>query len=387
MKIALCLEYPLALRGGVSVLVETLLEELVRRGHQVVLVSPDAAETLRGSDVEKWITGHFQWNPDKIAMASSKKLARQLADASVDLAHFHFGGNFGFGNRFPFRCPIYYLDQLGVPCVSTTHMVIGLLEGYCGPQKPAWFKALMLPLAWCGKMQQLRHTRREIAVSKTDLKKLRSWYRPLQDRFTQIYHSRLRTQTAGLQSAGREPVILNVGHLAWRKGQRVLAEAFAQIAARHPAWTLQLVGKDIDGITIKQILQRAKDCGLEGRIQLLGERTDAADLMCRAAIYVQPSFWEGLPLALQEAMFHACAPVGSRIGAHEELIRENESGLLFDAGNVAQLAQALEQLIRNPAQRENFGRAAAASILERGMTVECMTARHLELYEAIHQRV
>ena len=82
-------------------------------------------------------------------------------------------------------------------------------------------------------------------------------------------------------------------------------------------------------------------------------------------------------------MFRACAPVGSRIGAHAELIRENQTGLLFDAGSVAQLAQALDQLIRDPARRETFGRAAAASIVERGMTVESMTASHLELYEAI----
>ena len=383
MKLALCLEYPVALRGGVSVLVETLLAEFVRRGHQVVLVSPDSGETLRGSEAGQRIAGHFQWDPDKIAVASSKKLARQLAGAQVDLAHFHFGGNFGFGNRFPFRCPIYFLNQLGVPCVATTHMVVGLLDGYCGPQKPAWFKALMLPLAWCGKMQQLRHTRREIAVSLHDLKKLRRWYRPLQPRFTQIYHSRLRGEPPGLAKTKREPVILNVGHLAWRKGQLVLAQAFAQIAPRHPEWILQFAGGDLDGETQKQILQLAREHRLAGRIQLLGERNDADELMRRAAIYVQPSFWEGLPLALQEAMFRACAPVGSRIGAHAELIRENQTGLLFDAGSVAQLAQALDQLIRDPARRETFGRAAAASIVERGMTVESMTASHLELYEAI----
>jgi len=47
MKIALCLQYPLGLRGGVSVLVETLLREFAARGHQIVLVSSDREDNLR----------------------------------------------------------------------------------------------------------------------------------------------------------------------------------------------------------------------------------------------------------------------------------------------------------------------------------------------------
>jgi glycosyltransferase involved in cell wall biosynthesis len=383
MRIALCLEFPMALRGGVSVLVETLLEEFVRRGHEVILVSPDSAETLRESSSGKLAAQHICWNPEKISITASKKLARQLAGARVDLAHFHLGSNYGWGNRFPFRCPIYFLDRLGVPCISTSHLVISLFEGYCGPQKPFWFKALMLPLAWCGKMQQLRHVRHEIAVSKHDLKKLRRWHWPLKKQLTQIYHSRLREEEPSSKSTKREPVILNVGHLAQRKGQFVLAKAFAQIAGRHPEWTLQLAGKDTDETEVKQICQLAKDQRLDGRIHLLGERTDALDLMRRAAIYVQPSFWEGLGLALQEAMFCGCACIGSCVGGIPELIKKNKTGLLFQPGDVAQLSHALEQLIRNTEQRENFGRAATGSISEMGMTVEGMMRRHLNLYEAV----
>jgi glycosyltransferase involved in cell wall biosynthesis len=386
MRIALCLEYPIALRGGVSVLVEALLEGFVRQGHQVILVSDDTPETLQASPAGKLVAGHFPWSWRKSSAATARKLAGHLVGARVDLAHFHSGGNYGWGNRFPFRSPIYFLDRLGIPCVSTVHLVVGILDGYCGPEKPAWFKALMLPLAWWGKMQQLRHVRREIAVSRHDLKKLQNWYRPLQNRFLQIYHSRLREEPALRENIQREPVILNVGHLAWRKGQLVLAEAFAQIAARHPEWKLQFAGEDLDGSTGKQIRQLARDHGLEGRIQLLGERNDTYELMRCAAIYVQPSFWEALGLALQEAMFCGCACIGSRAGGIPELIDAGRTGLLFEPGNAGQLAQALEQLIQDTGRREQFAAAAAASIRERSMTVEGMTRRHLELYEGIARK-
>ena len=219
--------------------------------------------------------------------------------------------------------------------------MVNIFAGYCGPQKPAWFKLLLLPLAWIGKMQQLWHTRREIAVSQHDFRKLRRWYWPLRNRFTQIYHSRLSGKPPD-PIGDRKPIILNVGHIAWRKGQMVLAEAFARIAQRKPEWVLQLAGSYAEESSVSDIRQLIERHHLQDRILLLGERTDAFELMQAAAIYVQPSFWEALGLALQDAMFSGCACIGSRAGGIPELIRHEKNGLLFDPGNIDQLTNALE---------------------------------------------
>jgi len=380
MKIALCLEYPLGLRGGVSVLVETLAEQLAQRGHKIILVSPDAPEILQRTGADKLIDGHIYWNPSKPSRANSRKLAEQLAASGIDVAHFHAGGNYGWGNRLPYRCPIYYLRPLGVPCFFTVHLVVDILAGYCGPQKPIWFKLLLLPLAWAGKMHQLSHTQCEIAVSQHDFKKLRRWYWPLRNRFIQVYHSRLSGKP--LEPAGsRKPIILNVGHLAWRKGQMVLADAFARIAKRKPEWVLQLAGSCAEQSMTDDLQRVTEQHDLQDRILLLGERADAFELMQQAAIYVQPSFWEALGLALQEAMFAGCACIGSRAGGIPELIEENKSGLLFEPGNAEQLAGALERLMTDSQRREQLGRAAHESISARGMTISQMVERHLELYE------
>ena len=359
-------------------LVETLAAQLAQRGHKIVLVSPDTAETLQGK-VELF-SQHIYWNQPKPSAGDARKLAGQLAAAGIDVAHFHAGGYYGWGNRLPFRCPLSYLARLGVPCIFTSHLVVDVFNGYCGPQKPLWFKLLMLPLAWSGKMHQLWHAKYEIAVSQHDFNKLRRWFWPLRSRFLQIYHSRLSGKPH--ETAGpRKPVILNVGHLAWRKGQMVLAEAFARIAHRKPGWILELAGSCAEQSMIDDLRRLTEQHHLEGRIALLGERTDALELMRTAAIYVQPSFWEALGLALQEAMFTGCACIGSRVGGIPELIEDEKTGLLFDAGNIDQLANALERLIDAQPRRVAFGRAAEASIYERGMTVEKMTERHVELYE------
>ena len=301
----------------------------------------------------------------------------------MHLAHFHLGGNFGWGNRFPGYCPIPYANRLGIATCSTVHLVVHLLEGYCGPRKPLWFKLALLPIAWMGKMHVLSQVRREIAVSRHDAGKLRRWYWPLRGKIAQIYHSRLPHQAAPEPEPLREPVVLNVGHIAWRKGQLVLAEAFAQLAARHPQWKLLLAGDPTEARTVEKIRGVAKASGLENRILLLGERRDAFELMRRAGIYVQPSCEEALGLALQEAMFGGCPGIGTRVGGIPELIEHGQTGLLVEPGQPAQLALALETLMSNTQLREIYGRRGAASIVQKGMTAGQMVANHVQLYESI----
>lgn len=382
MKIAQCLEQPLGLRGGVSIVVETLAMELAQRGHKIILVSPDTPEGLRELKADQFIEQHVFWNGDDHSISGARKLAGQLAASGTDVAHFH-GGTYGWGNRLPFHSPMYFLRRMGIPCFSTVHLAVSIFDGYCGPQKPAWLKLALLPLAWSGKLHQLRHTTCEVAVSQHDFQKLRRWYWPLRRRFIQIYHSRLSGAPRSPKE-NRAPIILNVGHIAWRKGQAVLAEAFVRFAPRKPEWVLKLAGPYTHE-SAREILRLIERCQLPGRIQLLGERSDAIELMRSAAIYVQPSFWEGLPLALQEAMFAGCSCIGARVGGISELIQHGQNGMLFEPGNVDQLAQSLERLVDDPAHREELGRTASVSIRERGMTVEKMLARHLELYDAIRR--
>jgi glycosyltransferase involved in cell wall biosynthesis len=382
IKIALCLEYPLALRGGVSVLVETLLTGFHSQ-YDLVLVSPDRSEDLKNHPAGALLSGHVPWNPREVSPTTSQALAQELGRRGIRLAHFHLGGNYGWGNRFPGHCPIPYLDKLGVPVFSTVHLVVSPLDGYCGPQKPLWFKLALLPLAWAGKMNSLAHVRREIAVSRHDESKLKRWYWPLRGKYLQIYHSRLPGMLPQPANEPRELTVLNVGHVAWRKGQILLAEAFAQIAARHPEWKLILAGGVAEPAAEDQIRAIAKKNNLEQRIILAGERSDAQEMMKRAGIYVQPSYYEALGLALQEAMFNGCPGVGTRAGGIPELIENEQTGLLVDVGSAGQMARALDNLMANPALREQYGKRGAASIISKGMTADHMIAKHIELYESV----
>lgn len=372
--VALCLEYPLKLHGGVSVLVSELLDGLERH-FDLVLVSPDEPESVAGLAILR----HIRWNPRESSRAASRGLADELKTTGVDLAHFHFGGNYGWGSRSPGTCPIPYVARAGIAVCSTVHLVVSLLDGYCGPQKPLWFKLALLPVAWAGKASVLHAVRAEVAVSQHDLRKLQHWYFPFRSRFRQIYHSRIHP-TPPAPPLERRKIILNAGHIARRKGQPVLAEAFTRIAPHHPEWELWLVGDALEQSAEQTIRDMARGHGLEDRIRLPGSRDDVFKLMREAAIYVQPSFWEALGLALQEAMFCGCACVGSRAGGIPELIEHEKTGLLFEPGNSAELGHRLEQLIGARDLRDQLAAAARDSILSRGMTAGQMIESHLQLY-------
>jgi len=300
----------------------------------------------------------------------------------VSLAHFHLGGNYGWGSRIPGQSPFPFLTEQGIVGVSTIHVALSILEGYCDPRKSVWLKLALLPMAWLGKLDVLRNVRAEIVVSRQACARVQRWYWPMRGRFRCIYHSRLPSVPLPVDGP-REPLVLSVGHIAFRKGQHTLVAAFAKIAADHPEWKLALVGPAVESACVAQIKEMIAAHRLGERILLLGSRDDAVEFMRRAAIVVQPSLFEGLPLALQEAMFYGCACVATRVTGNDELIRDEETGVLVPASDTEALAGAIEGLIKSPARREVLGRSASASILQREMTAQKMVERHRDLYESI----
>ena len=383
MRIALCLEYPIDQHGGTEILVSELISGLSQR-HQIILVSPDTEATFRQSPISRLITEHIAFKLDWSSAAAGRELAKEIAKLNPDLAHFHFGGNYGWNNRVFWKCPIFHLSRLGVPCLSTNHGAFSILQGYCWEQRPLAIKLALFPTAWLSKQIVLAHLRREVAVSQHDWHALRAWYPPLRGKFCWIYHSRLHG-TPPPANPDREKIILCAGTIGTRKGQTVLTDAFALVAKKRPEWRLILIGREGDQSMVAQIRQTIAREKLEQQVQLLGSRSDEElrNWMQRAAIFAMPSSYEGLGLSLQEAQFYGCASVGTRCGGVEDLIQDGDNGLLVDVNNTAQLANALDQVMADSALRERFSRRGPQSIAEKEMTAEKMVAAYEDLYPTL----
>ena len=211
----------------------------------------------------------------------------------------------------------------------------------------------------------------------------------MRSKFGQIYHSQLHRsqikEAAPEPAAKRAKVIICVGTIGFRKGQTILAEAFSRIAPEFPEWKLALIGRHGEEelvAVIKSIISRSN---LAERILLLDKcsHDEVNHWMRTAAIFAMPSFFEGLGLSLQEALFHGCACIGSAAGGITDLLQNDANGILVERGNVAQLAEGLRKLMGSEALRERFGQAGRQSIIRKEMFVENMVEKYDRLYEKI----
>lgn len=141
--------------------------------------------------------------------------------------------------------------------------------------------------------------------------------------------------------------LIAVGRLSPEKGQTGLLDALAMVRARGIAATLMLVG---DGPEEASLREHARRIGMEAHVNFVGRLDERATLSAIAAadILVLPSFMEGLPVVLMEAMALRVPVVATRVAGIPELVRQGESGLLFDPADWQGLADALAILAANP---------------------------------------
>jgi glycosyltransferase involved in cell wall biosynthesis len=103
---------------------------------------------------------------------------------------------------------------------------------------------------------------------------------------------------------------------------------------------------------------QAASKGLGDRIVFLGHRDDIPDLLAAADIVTLPSFYEGLPYAISEAMAASLPVIATRVGGIPEMIEDPGSGLLIDRGDAPALAACLMRLAGEPGLRRAMGERA-----------------------------
>ena len=156
--------------------------------------------------------------------------------------------------------------------------------------------------------------------------------------------------------------VLAVGRLSPEKGLPVLMDAVTDVVARglHP--NVRIVG---EGPLRAALEAQIRAEGLAGQVTLMGPLgQDVLPEQYRwADVYVLPSFMEGLPVVLMEALATECPVIATPVGAVEELVVPEESGLMVRPGRPESLADALMAMHQDPQRRRNMGKAGRQAIL------------------------
>jgi colanic acid/amylovoran biosynthesis glycosyltransferase len=188
-------------------------------------------------------------------------------------------------------------------------------------------------------------------------------------------------QDPGQVSAQPAPRLVNVGRLCAQKGQLLLVEAAALLKRDGVAFELVLAG---DGEMREPIEAAIARHGLGNSVRITGW-VDSATVrreMTEARALVLPSFAEGLPVVIMEAMAVGRPVITTRIAGIPELVREGVDGWLVPPGDIVQLKQAmLECLQASPERLLDMGRAANARVRERH-DVDVEAAKLKALFQA-----
>ena len=350
--------------GGAEMMVFRLAEELRRRGHTVLPVGP--------AHGVGWLGDHFRrvgFSPEVFRLRNPidpgcvRGLMNLFRQHDIDAVHSH-----------EFTMAVYGAAAArlaNLPHVITMH----------GGFKVT--KALRRRIALRWAMRQSDHT---VMVSRATQRQFAKELGLNESRFTVVPNgvppaagsvARVRAEF-GIGEG--DSVLLAVGTLERHKGHQILLEALARLDSSgiDTPWKLIIAGGR-GGDQQESLLDYVSEMQLEQRVSIVTNRDDVADLLALADIFVMPSLFEGLPMALLEAMLARKAIVASRTAGIPEAIVDGVEGLLVAPSDVSGLAEALRTLLTSPARRAELADAALLRA-EREFTVSVMADRYETLY-------
>jgi glycosyltransferase involved in cell wall biosynthesis len=177
---------------------------------------------------------------------------------------------------------------------------------------------------------------------------------------------------------------LFLGRICDRKGAFDLIEAFAVIPPEQKQICKLIMAGDGDAEKARSLIEKNN---LSQYITILDwvNEQQRDELLANANVFILPSYNEGLPMALLEAMSWGLPVITTPVGGIPELVINNENGLLVQAGAILDLSTAMQSLIKNEYMRLSLGSAARRSVLSFDVEFYCINL--IQIYRSISTNV
>jgi glycosyltransferase involved in cell wall biosynthesis len=185
----------------------------------------------------------------------------------------------------------------------------------------------------------------------------------------------------GLQNQG--PLVGAVTFLRAEKGMEVLIESIKLLKKAIPTIECLIIGDGKGKLTLSA---RIRELGLESCVHLVGFRQDVPALLSLLDVVVIPSFEEGIPQSLTQALAMERPVVASAVGGVPEVVKDGVTGLLVPPRNPDILSEKIDFLLQHPAVGVRMGKAGRQVIQER-YSMECMLNQTEHLYRRLFQPV
>ena len=152
-------------------------------------------------------------------------------------------------------------------------------------------------------------------------------------------------------SVEKKDVIISVGRLVSQKNHRMMIESFAAIANRHPSYKLVIYG---EGPLRDRLQEQITQLRMDERIKLPGRTKEIVKYLNEARIFCMSSTHEGMSNALIEALCIGLPIVTTNVSGVDELIINEENGLVVNANDTSSYTRALDRLINDEYLQQRF---------------------------------
>ncbi|MEE6139560.1 glycosyltransferase family 4 protein [Mycobacterium sp. 050128] len=314
-------------RGGMATLMRLLLEDTDSRFH-VRLVTTYIDDSL---PAQLWtgITGML-------------KASALLLFGSVDVLHVHYSLR---GSVVRKSVPLFVARRRGIPTIVHCHS--------------SHFFAWLDELSWPRRLAVRAALRADYSVvlGHTHFEGLRSSLGFDEAKIRVLYNPVVIPATVPSPRTGQPLRMVSLGRLGTNKGSYDLVRAINMLPNKiRSGLRLTLAG---DG-EVDEVREFVHSNALDDTIDVVGwvgpERRD--ELLAESSIFVLPSYSEGLPMAVLEAMANGVVPVTTAVGAIPEVVTDKVNGLLVRPGDAAQLSDTLQSLIVDVELRNRLAAAA-----------------------------
>lgn len=332
-----------SVRGGVEEQMLTLANGLDRARFEVSLVCPKDLLGMLESDLAHDVTTRDVTVRHWSDVSSVRRLASHFKDLAPDIVHSHLFLASMFGSTIA--------KITGVPLtVETCHVA----EVW----RTSWLKKSCLVDRYFS-----RYVDHFIAVSHAMQRYLVRAKKIQGGKITVVWNGRdlrafsvTRRGDFELDNPDGKLVVGVVGRLEPQKGHTHLIQAIPTILQQCPNAIFAFLG---DGQLRSSLEEQCRRVGVTGAVRFLGYRRDVVGFLGSIDLFVLPSLFEGLPLAVIEASAAGLPIVATAVDGTPEVVIDGETGYLVPPAESEALGKSIVELLQNPARRKLLGSAAA----------------------------
>jgi glycosyltransferase involved in cell wall biosynthesis len=349
--------------GGAEVLVRNMATEFVRAGQQAsVLALCDASSVGNSAETEQLMVEHLKQagvtarslglGRRRGMLAGARALRKALAELRPDIVHAHTAR----------AVLMLRLAGVRVPVILTHHNSRLSFPPRLFAIFDSIVSAYVAISAQCAEIAR-QHARRPVQLIENGA------------------DARFRAPHARSRPADHSTIIA-VGTATEQKDYPTLirsAQPLKRLLAGHGrSAMIRIVG---GGALLPDLQSLSEDVGGTGIVELLGPRHDVPELLASADLFANSSLYEGMPIAMLEALSAALPIVATRVAGNTELVEDGINGLLVPGRDPEALAKAIASILLDESLYRSFSEASLEK--SAAYTLEGCAAAHLDLYERL----